>query len=72
MAISLSLLLVLMAILGVLIATAVAFGHRCSDRSGKLEEKSAIDELNEIRMAIRADSTAPALARIVFGLKLST
>jgi len=55
---------VLLAALTVLVGSTVLFGHRYVDKSGKFDEKSKLDELNEIRMAIRSDTTVSALDTI--------
>ena len=51
-------------VLTLLIAVSIAFGHRYADKSAKLDEKTKIDELNEIRIAMRSDTTIPVLDKI--------
>lgn len=52
------------AALVLLIGTAIVFGHRYTTQSSNFDEKSKTDELNEIRMAIRSDTTIPALDKL--------
>jgi hypothetical protein len=52
------------AILALIIGISITFGHRYSDRYLKLSEKSAIDELNEIRIAIRSKSIIPVINKL--------
>lgn len=51
-------------ILALLIGLTIAFGHRCADKSAKQDEKTKIDELNEIRVAMRSKKTIPVLDKI--------
>jgi hypothetical protein len=64
MALSPELVSVVAAALTILIGCIIAFGHRCADESGKFDERSKTDELNEIRMAIRADVTILAIDKL--------
>ncbi len=50
--------------LAVFVGSAIVFGIRCGDKGSKLDEKSQIDELNEIRMAMRSDATLLAVDRL--------
>lgn len=55
---------ILVGALTILVGSTIAFGHRYADKSGKFDEKSKIDELNEIRMAIRSGNTVSILDKI--------
>jgi len=55
---------ILLGALTVFVVSTIAFGHRYADKSSKLDEKSKIDELNEVRMEMRADTTVSALDKI--------
>jgi hypothetical protein len=61
MALSSDLITVIAAALTLVVGGILAFGYRCSDKSGKYEDKSQSDELNEIRMAMRSDMTVRSL-----------
>jgi len=50
--------------LTLLVVVTIAFGHRYADKSAKLDEKTKIDELNEIRIAMRSDATIPVLDKV--------
>ena len=47
---------VLAGALTILVGSLIVFGHRFVDQSGKFSEKINIDELNEIRIAIRSET----------------
>jgi hypothetical protein len=64
MALSSELLGVVAAALTFLVGIIFVFGHRFSDKSGKFDEKSQSDELNEIRMAMREDIVVKAIDRM--------
>ena len=55
---------ILLGALTVLVGSTILLGHRYADKSGKFDQKSKIDELNEIRIAIRSDTTVSALDTI--------
>jgi hypothetical protein len=55
---------ILIGVLTVFVGTTIVFGHRYNDKKEKFDEKSKIDELNEIRMSIRSDTTSSALENI--------
>jgi hypothetical protein len=50
--------------LAVFVGSVIVFGIRYADKSSKLDEKSQIDELNRIRMAMRSDATLIAVDRL--------
>jgi hypothetical protein len=64
MALSSELVGVVAGALTILVGTVFVFGHRFSDKSGKFDEKSQSDELNEIRMTMREDIVLKAIDRM--------
>lgn len=54
-------LAIVLSAFSVVLGVIVVFGHRFKDKKDKNAEKSKIDELNEIRLAMRSDETALAL-----------
>jgi hypothetical protein len=64
MALSPELVGVVAGALAILVGAILVFGHRFSDKSGKFDEKSQSDELNEIRLAMREDTVIKAIDRI--------
>lgn len=64
MSLSSELVTVIAGALAVFVGSVIVFGIRCADKSSKLDEKPQIDELNEIRMAIRSDATLLAVDRL--------
>jgi len=52
---------ILVGVLTILVGTTIVFGHRYSDKKDKFDEKSKLDELNEIRIEMRLDKTSLAL-----------
>lgn len=61
MALSSDLITVIAAAITLVVGGILAFGYRFSDKSGKYDDKSQSDELNEIRMAMRSDVTVRSL-----------
>ena len=55
---------ILLGALTVFAGSTIVFGHRYADKCSKFDEKSKIDELNEIRIEMRADITVFALDKI--------
>ncbi len=55
---------ILGAALAVTVGVIFAFGHKYTGESAKFDEKSKADELKEIRIAIREDTTVPAINRL--------
>jgi hypothetical protein len=64
MALSSELVGVVAGALAILVGAILVFGHRFSDKSGKFDEKSQSDELNEIRLAMREDTVIKAIDRM--------
>jgi hypothetical protein len=64
MALSSELVGVVAGALAILVGAILVFGHRFSDKSGKFDEKSQGDELNEIRLAMREDTVIKAIDRM--------
>ena len=64
MALSSELVGVVAGALAILVGAILVFGHRLSDKSGKFDEKSQSDELNEIRLAMREDTVIKAIDRM--------
>lgn len=50
--------------LAIIVGVIFTFGYRFSDKSNKFEDKTQTDELNEIRMAMRSDSTVYAIEKL--------
>jgi len=48
----------------VIVGVIFTFGYRFSDKSSKFDGKTQTDELNEIRMAMRSDSTVYAIDKL--------
>lgn len=55
---------ILLGALTVFVGSTIMFGHRYADKCSKFDEKSKIDELNEVRIEMRADTTISALDNI--------
>lgn len=55
---------ILLGALTVFVGSVIVFAHRYDDKKGKFDEKSKIDELNEVRMAMRSDTTVSVLDNI--------
>lgn len=55
---------ILLGALTVFVGSTIVFGHRYADKCSKFDEKSKIDELNEVRIEMRADTTVSALDKI--------
>lgn len=55
---------ILLGALTVFVGSTIMFGHRYADKCSKFDEKSKIDELNEVRIEMRADITISALDNI--------
>jgi hypothetical protein len=47
---------VLLGALTIFVGSTIVFGHRCCDKCGKFDEKTKIDELNDVRKRLRAGS----------------
>lgn len=50
--------------LALFVGSVIVFGIRYADKSSKLDEKSQIDELNRIRIAMRSDATLVSVDRL--------
>lgn len=55
---------VLAAALAVLVGACLAFGHRYGDKSNSFDQKPKADELNDIRIAMRSESTIPVIEKL--------
>jgi ABC-type transport system involved in multi-copper enzyme maturation permease subunit len=64
MSLSSELVTVIAGALALFVGSVIVFGIRYADKSSKLDEKSQIDELNRIRMAMRSDATLIAVDRL--------
>jgi len=64
MALSPEIVSLVVSALAVLVGSTIAFGHHYADKSSKFDEKSQSDELNDIRMDMRADTTILVVIRL--------